>query len=100
MATVTTGTPVPFNQVVYRAGAVDVCFSFSSIAQDYRADNVDYNGDGILDELLDKFSVAGQNGLKDLPVCASTLASPDLITAPLKQCFRNKSSLEAGFSGE
>ena len=60
-----------------------MCFSFSSIAQGYRADNADCNGDGILDE-LDKFSVAGQNGLKDPPVRVSTLASPGFITTRLK----------------
>lgn len=89
VASETTGTPVPSNQIVYGSGAVDVCFSFGSIAQGTRADNVDYNGDGILDD-LDKFSVARQNELEDPPIRISTLASPGLITKRFRQLFDDK----------
>jgi len=89
VAVATTGKPVPSKQVVYGSSAVDVCFSFSSIAQGYRADDVDYDGNGVLNE-LDKFSVANLIGLKDPPVRVSTLASSSLITRRLTQCFGDK----------
>ena len=89
VASVTTGKPVSARQVVYGSGAVDVCFGFGSIAQGKRVDNIDYNGDGHIDE-LDRFSVARLIGLKDPPVRISTLASSDLVVRRLTQCFGDK----------
>jgi hypothetical protein len=89
VATATTGKPVPSKQVVYGSSAVDVCFSFGSIAQGYRAHDVDYDGNGVVNE-LDQFSVSRLIGLEDPPIRVSTLASSSLITRRLIQCFGNK----------
>jgi len=83
---ITTGQSVPYKQVVYGLGALDVCFGFGAIAQGKREDGVDYDGDGKVTD-LDKFSVAGMIGVQDPPVRISTLASAELVSRKLRQCF-------------
>jgi len=83
----TTGKPVPSKQIVYGSAAEDVCFSFSSINHGKREDDVDYDGNGVVND-YDKFSIATTLiGMNDQPVRVSTLASSDMITTRLKQCF-------------
>lgn len=83
----TTGKPVPSKQIVYGSAAVDVCFSFSSINHGKREELVDYDGNGVVND-LDQFSIAKTLiRMKDPPVRVSTLASPSMITTRLKQCF-------------
>jgi hypothetical protein len=88
-ATATTGKPVPSKQVVYGSSAVDVCFSFSSIAQGCHVHDIDYDVNGVVNE-LHQFSISHLIRLADPPIRVSTLTSSSLITRRLKQRFGNK----------
>jgi hypothetical protein len=81
-----TNKPVTARQIVYGPRAVESVFGFSGVAGGPRDPTIDYDGDGVIDE-IDHFTLAEFLGVEEPPVRITTLASPGLIARRLEQCF-------------
>jgi hypothetical protein len=81
-----TNMPVAARQIVYGPRAVEAVFGFSGIVGGTRDPTMDFNGDGVIDE-IDHFTLAEFLGVEEPPVRITTLASNGLVAQRLGQCF-------------